>query len=53
MPLSVLPEVAHHAAQATADMIMQAARSVPGASLGEVSVTHIPVAATASGYCQM
>jgi|GEM_PF-2249488 len=30
-----------------------AARSVPGARLREVPVTHIPVAATASGYCHM
>ena len=29
------------------------ARSVPGARLGDGPVTHIPVAATASGYCQM
>src|SRR6202011_4420618 len=50
---SVLPETAHRAAQATADMIIEAARSVSGARLGDVSVTHIPVAATASGYCQM
>jgi integrase len=48
---SVLPEAAHHAAQATADM--QAARTVPGARLGDVPVTHISVAATAYGYCQM
>jgi hypothetical protein len=50
---SVLPEAAHHAAQATADMIIQAARTVPGARLGDVPVTHIPVAATAYGNCQM
>ena len=50
---SVLPEAAHHAAQATADMIIQAARSVPGARLGDVPVTHIPAAGTTSGYCQM
>jgi hypothetical protein len=34
----VLPEAAHHAAQATADMIIQAARSVPGARPGAVPV---------------
>ena len=31
---SVLPETAHHAAQATADMIIQAARTVPGTRRG-------------------
>ncbi len=50
---SVLPEVAHQAAQATADMIIQAARRVPGSALPGRPVTHIPAAATASGYCQM
>jgi integrase len=50
---SVLPEAAHRAAQATADMIIEAARSVPGARLSGVPVTHIPAAVTASGYCQM
>jgi integrase len=50
---SVLPEAAHRAAQATADMIIQAARTVPGTRLGDVPMTHIPVAATASGYYQM
>jgi integrase len=50
---SVLPEAAHRAAQATADLIIEAARSVPGARLGGVPVTHIPAAVTASGYCQM
>jgi integrase len=49
---SVLPEAAHRAAQATADMIIEAARSVPGARLGGTVVTHIPVAAIESGYCQ-
>ena len=48
-----LPEAAHRAAQATADMIIEAARSVPRARLGGVPVTHIPAAVTASGYCQM
>ena len=50
---SALPEAAHRAAQATADMIIQAARSVPGARLGDVPVTHIPATGTTSGYCQM
>jgi integrase len=50
---SVLPEAAHRAAQATADMVMKAARTVPGARLGGPTVTHIPAAVTASGYCQM
>jgi hypothetical protein len=34
-------------------MIIEAARSVPGARLGGVPMTHIPAAVTASGYCQM
>jgi integrase len=50
---SVLPEAAHRAAQATADMMIEAARSVPGARFGGVPVTHIPAAVAASGYCQM
>ena len=50
---SVLPETAHRAAQATADMIMKAAQTVPGTRLGGAGVTHIPAAVTASGYCQM
>jgi hypothetical protein len=50
---SVLPETAHRAAQATADMVIKAARSVPGARPGGATVTHVPLAATASGYCQM
>jgi hypothetical protein len=50
---SVLPEAAHRAAQATADMIIEAARSVPGARPESVAVTHVPAAVTASGYCQM
>jgi hypothetical protein len=50
---SVLPEAAHRAAQATADMIIEAARSVHGARPGGVPVTHIPAGVTASGYCQM
>jgi hypothetical protein len=41
------------AAQAAADMIIEAARSVPGARLGGVPVTHVPAAVTVSGYCQM
>jgi hypothetical protein len=51
-PLSVLPETAHRAAQATADMAMKAARTVPGARGDGTTVTHIPAAATASGYYQ-
>lgn len=46
-------EAAHRAAQATADMIIDAARSVPGARLSRMPVTHIPAAITTSGYCQM
>jgi integrase len=49
---SVLPETAHRAAQATADMVMKAARTVPGARRGGTTVTHIAAAVTASGYCQ-
>jgi hypothetical protein len=50
---SVLPETAHRAAQATADMVIKAARSAPGSGSGATTVTHIPAAVTASGYCQM
>ena len=50
---SVLPETAHRAAQATADMVMKAARAVPGPRVGETSVTHIPATATAPSFCQM
>ena len=50
---SALPEAAHRAAQATADMIIEAARSAPGARPGGTVVTHTPAAVTASGYCQM
>jgi hypothetical protein len=50
---SVLPEAAHRAAQATADMVIKAARSAPGTRLGGTTVPHIPAAITASGYCQM
>ena len=50
---SVLPETAHRAAQATADMIIKAARGAPGTGRGGTAVTHVPAAVTASGYCQM
>jgi integrase len=50
---SVLPEAAHRAAQATADVIMKAAQTIPGTRLSGASVTHIPAAVTASGYCRM
>jgi hypothetical protein len=49
---SVLPEAAHRAAQATADTIIEAARSAPGTRRSGVPVTHTPAAALASGYCQ-
>ena len=49
---SVLPEAAHRADQATADMVIKAARSALGARPGGTVVTHVPLAA-ASGYCQM
>jgi integrase len=50
---SVLPEAAHRAAQATADMIIEAARSAPGSQRSGTVVTHTPAAVTAFGYCQM
>jgi integrase len=50
---SVLPEAAHHAAQATADMVIKAARSAPGSRPGGTAVPHIPATVTASGYYQM
>jgi len=53
VPLSLLPEAAHRAAQATADMVIKAARSAPGARLAGTTMTHVPLAAAASGYCQM
>jgi hypothetical protein len=46
----VLPEAAHRAAQATADMVIKAARSAPGSRLSGTAVTHVPLAAAASGY---
>jgi hypothetical protein len=49
---SVLPETAHHAAQATADMIIKAASAPAGSRYGGTTVTHIPAAVTVSGYCQ-
>ena len=51
--LSVLPETAHRAAQATADMVIKAARTAPGSRSGGTVVPHVPAAVTASGYCQM
>jgi hypothetical protein len=50
---SVLPETAHRAAQATADMIIKAASTAPGSRRGETTMPHTPAAVTASGYCQM
>ena len=50
---SVLPEAAHRAAQATADMVIKAARSAPGSRIAGTAMTHVPLAAAASGYCQM
>ena len=53
MPLSVLPETAHRAAQATADMVIESGPATSqGARRGGTTVTHIPAAVTASGYCQ-
>jgi len=49
----VLPETAHRAAQAAADMVIKAARSAPGSRLSGIIVPHVPAAVTASGYCQM
>jgi integrase len=51
--ISVLPETAHRAAQATADMVIKAASAAPGSRRSGTTVTHIPVAFTVSGYCQM
>jgi hypothetical protein len=50
---SVLPETAHRAAQATADMVIKAASTAPGSRRGGMTVPHIPAAVTAPGYCQM
>jgi integrase len=50
---TVLPETAHRAAQATADMVIKAARSAPGSRSGGTAVPHISAAVTASGYCQI
>jgi len=50
---SVLPETAHRVAQATADMVIKAARSAPGSRLSGTIVPRVPAAVTASGYCQM
>jgi integrase len=49
---SVLPETAHRAAQATADTVMKAARTIPGARRGGTTLPHIPAAVAAFGYCQ-
>jgi integrase len=49
---SVLPEIAHHAAQATADMILDAARRLPGAALEDPAVPHTSTVDTAKTYCQ-
>jgi hypothetical protein len=37
---SVLPETAHRAAQATADMVIKAARSAPGSRRGGATLPH-------------
>jgi integrase len=50
---SVLPEIAHHAAQTTADMILNAARSQPGADLDDPTVTHTSTTGTAKAYSQI
>jgi integrase len=50
---SVLPETAHRAAQATADMVIKAAKTAPGSQSGGTVVPHVPAAVTAPGYCQM
>ncbi|MBL7487967.1 site-specific integrase [Frankia sp. AgB1.9] len=49
---SVLPDTAHYAAQATADMILTIARTPPGDRRARRTVTHTPDAAEISGYCQ-
>ena len=48
---SVLPEVAHSAAQASADLIMQVARSVPRSG-GDDGLTHQAVTLDDGGYRQ-
>jgi integrase len=49
---SVLPEVAHDAAQASADLIMRVARSVPRSRRPEPRLTHETVAVDDGGYRQ-
>jgi integrase len=56
LPPIRLHDLRHGAATlalATADMIIKAARSAPGARSSEATVPHVPLAAVASGYCQM
>jgi hypothetical protein len=48
----VLPEVAHHAAQATANMILNAARSQPSSDLDDPAVTHRSTTDDAKGNSQ-
>jgi hypothetical protein len=49
---SVLPETAHQAAQATADMILDIARTVPGSTRHLAAVPHTAAEVAASGYYQ-
>jgi integrase len=49
---SVLPDTAHHAAQATADMILNIARMPPGSRRTRRTVTHTADSAATSGYYQ-
>lgn len=52
---SVLPETAHRAAQATADMIIQAARCVPGSRLGASAgpTPASPLLTAATARCEL
>jgi integrase len=50
---SVLPEIAHHAAQTTANMILDAARGVRGPDLDEPAVPHASTTDSTKGYSQI
>jgi len=50
---SVLPEIAHYAAQATADMILNAARGVAGPGLDDPAVPHTSTTHSTKRYSQI
>jgi hypothetical protein len=50
---SFLPETAHRAAQATADMVIKAARSAPGSRLSGTAVPHVPAATARCEFPQL